>query len=150
MQTFVPEGINYQAGFFALDRQRLGKQRVEAWQILNVLRGVDNEGYPRKSNGWSNHPAVRMWKGHEVSLAMYGMSCCMVWAGRGYKDTMWERFLKTRNMLASAGHTIKTPEWLEDPDVALSHKSNLIRKMPEHYGKIWPDEPDDLPYLWPI
>jgi alpha-tubulin suppressor-like RCC1 family protein len=33
--------------------------------------------------------------------------------------------------------------------VSRSHRSNLIRKMPEHYGPIWPDVPDDLPYYWP-
>ena len=150
MQTFVPAGGDFELGFHALDYKRLGKQRVEAWQILNALRGVDNEGNPRKSNGWVNHPAVRMWKGHEVALSMYGMACCSVWMGRGYNDSMWGRFLKARNELAIAGKPIKPPEWLEDPKVALSHKSNLIRKLPSHYKKLWPDVPDDLPYVWPV
>lgn len=36
-----------------LDYRRLGKQRVETWQVLLALGG--------KSKGWVNHPAVRMW-----------------------------------------------------------------------------------------
>ena len=72
MQTFAPEGTDIDLGFYRLDYRRLGKQRVEAWQILNVLRGVDNEGNPKEHKGWVNHPATRMWEGHIAALARYG------------------------------------------------------------------------------
>lgn len=32
----------------------------------------------------------------------------------------------------------------------LSHRSNLIRKLPSHYGPLWPNVPDNLPYIWPV
>ena len=43
-----------------LDYKRLGKQRVEAWQILRALRG--------ETKGWRNHPATNLWRGHEKAL----------------------------------------------------------------------------------
>jgi hypothetical protein len=50
MQTFLPYE-SYARSAAVLDRQRLGKQRVEAMQILRVLAG--------ETAGWGNHPAVR-------------------------------------------------------------------------------------------
>ena len=52
MQTFLPYP-DFRASAQVLDRRRLGKQRVEA---LQVLRGLIVPGY-----GWRRHPAVRMW-----------------------------------------------------------------------------------------
>jgi hypothetical protein len=122
-----------------LDRQRLGKQRVEAWQLLNALSPMRGE-----SKGWVNHPALRMWVGHRRSLALYGITMCYEWTRRGYRDTMAERFRPfVRGLFPVA------PDWLGDEDFHLSHRSNLIRKMPEHYGSIWPDVPSDMPYVWP-
>ena len=51
MQTFLPYP-DFTASAAALDPRRLGKQRVEA---LQVLRGLTVAGY-----GWRHHPAVRM------------------------------------------------------------------------------------------
>lgn len=121
-----------------LDRQRLGKQRVEAWQILNTLLGV--------SKGWANHPAVKMWRGYEYALSIYGTVMCNEWIARGYKDTMQQRFVWACHELTNTGR----PEWTFDNTFHRSHMSNLIRKMPEHYRPLWPDVPDDLPYVWPV
>jgi hypothetical protein len=30
-----------------------------------------------------------------------------------------------------------------------SHRSALVRKDPGHYRPLFPDVPDDLPYVWP-
>lgn len=138
MQTFVPMGISITDNARVLDYRRLGKQRVEAWQILNALRGG--------SKGWVNHPATRMWRGYEPALALYGAVMCVEWKERGYKDTMLERFFN----IFSVEKNIQLPEWLFDSNVTLSHKSNLIRKFPEHYAPLWPDVPNDLPYVWPV
>ena len=51
MQTFLPYK-SFKDSFKVLDYRRLGKQRVEAYQILNVLLGRT------KTKGWSNHPAT--------------------------------------------------------------------------------------------
>ncbi|MFK5143433.1 MSMEG_6728 family protein, partial [Klebsiella pneumoniae] len=78
MQTFLPYS-SFKASAKVLDRQRLGKQRVECLQILNVLFGV--------KSSWANHPAVLMWKGYEGALIEYSLTICEEWTSRGYKDT---------------------------------------------------------------
>ena len=81
MQTFLPyESFTRSAR--VLDQQRLGKQRVECLQVLNVFAGV------RK--GWGNHPITRMWTGYELSLVKYGLTICKVWRDeRGFNDTCY-------------------------------------------------------------
>lgn len=150
MQTFVPEGSDLKLGFTRLDYKRLGKQRVEAWQILNVLRGVDNEGNPKNHKGWVNHPATKMWHGYTAGLAFYGMLCCQEWIRRGYNDTMLPRFTNVFLSLQSKNGALNNPVHLPDflDDIADSHKSNLLRKEPDHYRQYWSDVPDDMPYDW--
>ena len=79
MQTFVPYD-DFVKIVKCLDFRRLGKQRVEAMQVLNVLSG--------KSRGWNNHPCVHMWRGYEPALAMYMNYCIREWIDRGYRNTM--------------------------------------------------------------
>ena len=55
MQTFLPHK-SFKKSFKVLDYRRLGKQRVESHQILNVL--LDRT----QTKGWRNHPIVRMWE----------------------------------------------------------------------------------------
>lgn len=136
MQTFVPYGSNFRRTAEVLDRQRLGKQRVEAWQIIKALTA--------QQYGWQSHPAVKMWRGYTEALAQYGIVMCREWIGRGYKDSLLERFYPYAPSMQS-----EWPEWLDRPDVMLSHQSNLIRKRPDIYGPIWPDVPNNLPYVWP-
>ena len=141
MQTFLPVPSFALSAHF-LDRQRLGKQRVEALQILRTLQG--------KSSGWANHPAVRMWRGHEQALALYGWFMCTEWLRRGYVDNCRAEFA-TATLLVEPGMSTppSAPPWFGDEAFHLSHRSNLVRKMPEHYRRFWPDVPDDLPYVWP-
>ena len=125
----------------ALDYKRLGKQRVEAWQILQALLG--------KTTGWVNHPATKMWRGYEGSLALYGLTMCSVWKERGYQDSLTPFFRERLNREKDSAGTIWLPDWASNHDVHLSHQSNLIRKDPEYYRPIFgEDVPDDLPYLW--
>ena len=58
MQTFLPY-TDFIKSAKCLDYKRLGKQRVEAKQILNILLGETTKA------GWTNHPAVLMWSGYE-------------------------------------------------------------------------------------
>jgi len=138
MQTFVPYGADFELNAQVLDRQRLGKQRVEAWQILNAIRGL--------SKGWVNHPATVMWRQHPEALAHYGIAMCDEWIYRGYNDTMRDRFV---SLTECSLYWIDIPAWLNYEDVIVSHRSNLIRKRPDIYQPIWPETPDDLPYVWP-
>jgi hypothetical protein len=134
MQTFLPYP-DFIGTAYVLDRQRLGKQRVETKQILNALEG--------NSKGWVNHPAVRMWRGYEPALALYGVVMCAMWAERGYVDNLLPFFaLRLREDMVM-------PPWMGDPEFHRSHQSNLVRKDPAHYGALFPDVPDDLEYVWP-
>lgn len=132
MQTFLPYESFHQS-VTCLDSKRLGKQRVEAQQILNTLTG--------QSTGWRNHPAVRMWAGYEDALRIYTNICIREWIARGYKNTM---------QLHPMPDSITWPIWVGRADFHSSHRSNLLRKDPIWYGRYGWMEPSDLPYVWPI
>lgn len=110
---------------------------MEVLQILNTLKGI--------SNGWSNHPAVRMWKGYENALVEYGIEVCIQWMKQGYKDSCFLKIYQHKENKQTI-----YPDWLGDFNFHTSHKSNLIRKLPEFYSNLWPEVQDDLPYVWPI
>lgn len=148
MQTFLPYP-DFRRSAEALDQRRLGKQRVEA---LQVLRGLTVPGY-----GWRHHPAVRMWRGHEEALGRYALTCCEVWTARGFGDTVADTVttelralgvepVRSEAELAVAG---ALPAWLGDPDFHRRHQSKLLQKDPAHYGPLFPGVPDDLDYAWP-
>ncbi|HVM10692.1 MAG TPA: MSMEG_6728 family protein [Acidimicrobiales bacterium] len=149
MQTFVPYP-SFEESAKALDTKRLGKQRVEALQIIRALT--------REKYGWKHHPAVLMWKGYEEALGAYAMAVIEEWVRRGHADTC---DLTIRTDLAEAGITRirserellrakKMPPWWGDEPVHLSHRSALLRKDPDFYRPHFPDEPDDLEYVWPV
>ena len=138
MQTFLPYD-DYAHSAQVLDRQRLGKQRVEAWQILRTLLKLTNK------LGWANHPAVRMWAGYEESLAHYGMAICGEWIQRGYKDSLLTQFEQYSGRTRPS-----SPYWLGNAAFHISHRSNLLRKDMAHYGAFWPHVPADIAYIWPV
>ena len=141
MQTFVPYSDHAKTAR-VLDRQRLGKQRVETLQILNAL-------HPSYSKaGWKNHPAVKMWRGHEQALIEYGLYICREWIRRDYQDTCAGKMIAMIHDFDPS--SALPPDWWGDPEVHDSHKSNLLRKAPDHYGQWWPEVSDDLPYKWPV
>lgn len=140
MQTFLPYP-DFAESARVLDRQRLGKQRVENLQIMKAL--VTEEG-------WVNHPATKMWVGYEHALLLYQTAICDEWVRiRGYKDTCYE---KTLLLLFDKGYgiTYEMPKWLGDETFHLSHQSNLLRKNPEWYGQFFQGVPDNLEYVWPV
>lgn len=136
MQTFLPYP-NFYLSAECLDNKRLGKQRVEAWQILQALRG--------NTKGWQSHPATVMWRGHEQALILYGIVICTEWRRRGFKDSMLERFLAEQTDLHP-----DLPWWYGFKPLHTSHRSNLVRKDPDYYTKQFDFEntPKDLPYIW--
>jgi hypothetical protein len=149
VQTFLPHADFHETAV-ALDPLRLGKQRVEA---IQVLRALTVPGY-----GWRHHPAAAMWAGYEEALVRYGLEICEVWCAMGRQDTCQATLrhdlrratdlsvVRTQHDLAEAG---ELPPWLGDPDFHRSHRSALVRKLPAHYRPHFPDVPDDLPYVWP-
>jgi hypothetical protein len=143
VQTFLPyPGFSDSAR--VLDQRRLGKQRVEA---LQVLRGLTVPGY-----GWRHHPAVKMWTGYIEGLVRYGLAMCEEWTSTGRADTVAATLVaehgdpRTEEELRTAG---ELPPWLGMPELHLSHRSSLVRKDPEYYLPIFGPTDDALPYVWP-
>lgn len=136
MQTFLPYP-DFARSAQCLDRQRLGKQRVEVLQLLKALLVP--------GSGWANHPAAKMWKGFEMLLCIYGTEICQEWVNRGYKDGCRKLICDYSDRIDFTG----SPKWLGDPAFHAAHRSNLLRKDPVHYGQFGWSEPNDLPYVWP-
>lgn len=136
LQTFLSYA-DFADSAHCLDRSRLGKQRVEVLQILRAL----NVG-----GSWSNHPAVLMWRGYEVALAVYEMFICVEWTSRGYRDSCLEKIMAE---VDPSRQSLIVPWRNFSDELYASHRSNLLRKMPQHYGTFRWTEPDDLPYFWP-
>lgn len=148
MQTFLPHP-DFAESAAVLDPRRLGKQRVEALQVLRALT--------RPAYGWKRHPAVRMWAGFADGVAAYGLAVCDEWVRRGHADTC----AATIGLdLAAAGRPAPRtqaelarlrllPDWLGDERLHRSHRSALVRKDPEFYGPRFPDTDPELPYFWP-
>lgn len=112
----------------------LGKQRVETFQVLNILLSRT----PTK--GWRNHPVTLMWTGYESALQMYQNITIAEWVNRGYNNTM-----KFEDVTAT---DVVMPPWFGDNRIHQSHRSNLLRKDYTYYSQYF-DEPVDLEYFWP-
>lgn len=155
MQTFLPYPT-FEESAKCLDNKRLGKQRVEAYQILRVLLGIGK----RNKNGklaWENHPAVKMWKGYEFALFIYTIKICDEWVKRGYKDTIISKSTELISTKFANVHILCQNKMYNIPfyfigqkDFHASHRSNLLRKDREYYSQFGWTEPDDLPYVWPV
>jgi hypothetical protein len=149
VQTFLPYP-DFEQTARALDDRRLGKQRVEALQILRALT--------RERYGWKHHPAVRMWAGYEEALASYGLAVCREWRRRGHADTCEVKIVDDFR-LAGLGDDVRPaaelaeqgllPPWLGRRAFHRSHRSALVRKDPEFYRARFPRVPADLEYVWP-
>lgn len=141
MQTFLP----YKHFIWCakvLDRQRLGKQRVENMQIMRALV---------EGRGWINHPATKMWRGYESQLMTYQYAICEEWMRRGYKDTCLEKTLIIFQSLPRNRRQPVEPHWLGKKVLHSSHRANLLRKDPVWYGQWgWPEKAATEPvYYWP-
>jgi len=132
MQTFLPYS-DLKKSIQVLDYRRLGKQRVETFQVLNILLERT------ETKGWRNHPVTKMWTGYESALQLYQNYTIQEWIDRGYKNTM-----QFENLITE----VKMPKWLGDERLHRSHRSNLLRKDYEYYSQFF-DEPNDLEYYWP-
>lgn len=136
MQTFLPYP-SFTKSVKCLDYKRLGKQRVEAMQIINILEGK------QVSAGWRNHPAVKMWEGRTMALKEYANACIDEWVSRGYKNTM-EKY--------NLGMVVITPWWLCDENFHRAMRARLIAKDEAFYLPLFPDDKDfnGGKYFWPV
>ena len=135
MQTFLPYP-SFETSAACLDYRRLGKQRVECKQILKAIH--------TDSGGWLSHPATKMWIGYEKALSVYYNFIVSEWEhNRGYKNNM-------PYLLVGKLFEFELPPWLGNEEFHASHRSNLLRKDKDFYGKYGWKESDNLPYIWPV
>ena len=136
MQTFLPYP-DFVASAEILDDKRLGKQRVEAMQIINILEGKQT------SKGWKNHPAVLMWVGYTNSLKYYTNCCIDEWIRRGYKNTM-EKY--------PVDHQNEDPWYIGDVNFHRAMRARLIAKDKEFYLPKFPGDEgfNNGKYFWPV
>ena len=133
MQTFLPYK-SFKESLKTLDWRRLGKQRVEAHQVLNVLLERTN------TKGWVNHPITKMWAGYEDALKQYYNVIVDEWICRGYNNTMIKEEIDNQY--------IRYPQWLGNDIFHSSHRANLLRKDYEYYSKyVWVEDSSN-PYAW--
>ena len=149
MQTFLPFR-SFSKSAQVLDSKRLNKQILEGYQILKVLNNPD----PRAA--WRNHPAAKMWEGHEQSLYSYVIAMANEATSRGIKtDKNLSNLNELRLATVSNWHEGE-PDWYNDKAkvdrITESHRANLYRKDPEYYDMFRNDKAnpccDTCQYYW--
>lgn len=136
--TFLPFA-DFSKSASVLDMRRLGKQRLEARQIIRILEGVTT------TRGYRNHPAVAMWKDNVEALKLYYNIIVKEWISRGYKNTM-ELYTVSDDI-----SSIVMPWWFGNADFHGSHQACLMRKKEEYYRDKFqfPKEYMEKGYIWP-
>ena len=169
MQTFLPYA-DFAKSLKSLDYRRLGKQRIEAKQLLSIIEKL--AANPQEKIAWKNHPACRMWTNHLDALKYYYNLSVLTWKARGYNNTMQLMDFSVRGgrtisathldistpaaaksalsgLRKEAEQKVCKPAFVGDTEFHTAHQSNLVRKLPEFYQPLFPRVPDDLPYIWP-
>lgn len=130
MQTFLPY-TNFDKVAKVLDNKRLNKQILEGYQILNVLSNDDPKA------GWRNHPAVKMWRGHEFGLLDYILSMVKEADQRGIKTENNVANIMTLRDRAGYRWGAGLPSWFKNTSimdrVTTTHKANLYIKDSTYY-----------------
>jgi len=137
MQIFLPYP-DFEKSLKALDNKRLGKQRVETYQIISAITGRPKlNGEPYK--GWLNHPCTIMWKDYVSALKVYLNISIDEWISRGFKNSM--EYEKTDKNFVK-------PKWFGNEKFHSSHRANLLKKEPNFYIRYgWVENPEE-PYVW--
>lgn len=156
MQTFLPYP-DFTKSLQCLDDRRLGKQRVEAKQILKALGEYPTEllrpDEKPNPDAWRDHPCTRMWTGSAPALQLYHDIAIITWCSRGFNNSMptiITDYIHIANNLAQDLTELGCmPKWFGQPNFHAAHRSNLLRKDPGHYGQFGWTEPDNLEYIWP-
>ncbi len=138
VNTFIPYS-NVKKIAKVLDNKRLGKQRVEAKQILTIIEKIKS----RKSTAklaWRNHPAVLMWFNYTDALKYYYDTIVKEWINRGYVN----------NMPLYNIQKVEMPWFVKNKHINHSHQASLMRKEPKHYTMFNPPKQFmEYSYIWP-
>lgn len=143
MMTFILLR-DFVASMALLNQEHLGKQRLEAATIIDMITHLQQGDYSKvKHNKYYNHVTVNMWYLYLDALKYYYNCCLSEWVARGYKNDMPFYDLSETDVLL--------PWWLDWPPVIESHRAMVVRKDPTHYGSRVEVNPRyaDYGYIWP-
>jgi hypothetical protein len=117
--------------FKLLDSKKLGKQRLEAKQIIEILERIDN-GEDITNIAYASHPAAKMWIGYTNALKAYYNLCVFEWINRGYNNTMKlypieHNKFKNLNINSKLVNQYNYPRFASFLPFINSHKAALIR-----------------------
>lgn len=135
MQVFRPY-IDWKRSAAVLDDRRLGKQRVECKQVLNVILrrlGLIRDG----KKGWINHPIVLMYfnRGKPFVRDLKGFfgACVEEWRRRGFSNSINLRDIEViLDEIESADGTPVTRVH------EIEYRRILLIKDPRHYVRVFP------------
>jgi len=133
MMTFIVVS-DFIENAMLLDMARLGKQRVEAYQIWNVITG--------RSTGWAHHPIVAAWRPYQHALEYYTNCIINEFIRRGGKNNL---------ALFILPPVILMPWWCKWDRLHQSHRAMLLRKDPFFYRDKFTvqDDYQTYGYIWP-
>lgn len=132
MQVFLPYP-DFKKSAQTLDMRRLGKQRVENYQIVRAALGL--------AKGWAKHPVTILWKDYLHNLYGYQIRICEEWTSRGYKDTT----LTSLSMALFYHHPVTKGTWYAEfsmppfvtEEFCLGHRQLLLKKNPMYYESLF-------------
>mmetsp|Transcript_152 Transcript_152/g.483 ORF Transcript_152/g.483 Transcript_152/m.483 type:complete len:193 (+) Transcript_152:58-636(+) len=111
-----------------LDLKRLVCQRVEARQILRLLRGEVNHFTLFRQLTEPKHPAVLMWLGYEAALVRYYNATVLECERRGFgHQNFWCE--------KEVAKEVRWPEWFGLEGFHRSHQKKLLAKNPDYYAQ---------------
>lgn len=149
MQTFITDTPANKYGVRYLDQKRLVKQLLECRQIFAALAG--------ETKGWRNHPATKMWRGHEYQLFEYASAVADEMSARDY--AYQKNYYEILRLATPFGVTSE-PSWFADDEyskIMYTHRGRLHIKNPEFYSD-WSEQAkyyrdkvccDRCNYYWP-
>ncbi|CAF3991426.1 unnamed protein product, partial [Rotaria sp. Silwood1] len=140
MQIFIPL-LTIQEIAECLDNQRLGKQRLECLQVINIIRGTQSPNAKTGRIAFENHPIIDMWRPYVPFLKFYFNTMVKEWINRGFQNSLTLEDVKDEEIL--------TPSWWGLDELHASHRANLVRKLPSHYKDRFGFKEDPANgYLW--
>jgi hypothetical protein len=149
MQTFLPYP-DFRKSLECLDLRRLGKQRVESYQILNIITGKAEPNPKTGKIGWISHPCVRMWKGYSDALTIYYNLSLEIWSTRKRKDGSLCENHKLAPIPILDDIEVHMPSWFGLEKFHSSHRSVLLYKDYAFYSQYgWTDD-KYASCFWPV
>ncbi len=116
MQIFMPFS-DVVSSLKSLDNKRLGKQRVEARWIIDIIQGI-KQG--------QNHPIIGMYRNYLPALIYYYNTCLEEFAARGYHNDKLQPIPLNEDCIVFP--------WFWNDEIILDRqKAILVFKDPTYY-----------------